>query len=116
MPGRNAGLPAHADGRLLAEPRNHPELPRGDRAPLLRPASERPHPALPDESRAGREGQRWAELSAGGKMLFCLLTSSGSAGSSTGFSANTLPCSGSSVSAGYQWVLEAVVWLSWCEG
>lgn len=76
MPGGNVGLPAHANGRLLAEPRNHPELPRGDRTPLLRPASERSHPPLPDESSTGRKGKRRAELSAGSKMLFYRFASS----------------------------------------
>lgn len=70
MPGRNAGLPAHANGGLLPEPRNHPQLPRGDRAPLLRPAPQRAHAALPDEGGAGREGQRRAQLPAGGKGVF----------------------------------------------
>lgn len=70
VPGGDAGLPPHVDGRLLSEPRDHPELPRGDRAPLLGAASERADPALSDEGGAGGEGEPWNELPAGGKDPF----------------------------------------------
>lgn len=85
MPGGDAGLPAHADGRLLSEPGNHPELPRGDRAPLLGPAPQGPHPALPDEGRPRREGQRGPQLSAGSKEPFITSLTLCSVGNSTDF-------------------------------
>ena len=70
VPGGDAGLPPHADGRFLSEPRDHPELPRRDRAPLLWAASERADPALPDEGGAGGERKPWDELPASGKDPF----------------------------------------------
>lgn len=89
MPGRNAGLPAHADGGLLPQPRDHPQLPGGDRAPLLRPAPQRAHAALPDEGGTGGEGQRRAQLPAGGKGAF--LTSGLGCGAGKALTGSDLP-------------------------
>ena len=51
--GRDAGLQADADGGFLPESGDRAALPDGDRGPLLRPAPQRSHAALPDEDRPG---------------------------------------------------------------
>lgn len=65
--GRDAGLQADVDGRFLSKPRDYPQLPRGDRAPLLGVAPQRAHVALSDEGGAWREGKRSGEVPAGGE-------------------------------------------------
>ncbi len=63
--GGDAGLPADADGGFLSESGDCAALPDRDRGPLLWPAPQRPHAALPDENRTRRpqlhRGQRLSE-------------------------------------------------------
>lgn len=70
MPGGDVRLPAHVDGRLFFEPRDHPELSGGDRTPLFWITSKRANSALSNESSSWGKREPWNELPASGKEKF----------------------------------------------